>query len=132
MLDGGEYSSSAATAAEYCFTTSNALSEKKKRSKTKKRFCDEQIRSLETMYFKSESKLDPQKKLQLARELGLEPRQVAIWFQNKRARWKSKQLKRDYSILQDNYNTLASQFQTLKKEKQSLVIQVLLVLHLYC
>ncbi|KAA8520786.1 hypothetical protein F0562_014942 [Nyssa sinensis] len=120
MLDGGEYSSSAAMAAE-CFTSFNSLS--KKSSKNKRRFSDEQIRSLEII-FESESKLEPRKKLQLARELGLQPRQVAIWFQNRRARWKSKQLERDYSILRANYNTLASQFGTLKKEKQSLVTQL--------
>ncbi|KAA8516212.1 hypothetical protein F0562_019391 [Nyssa sinensis] len=120
MLDVGEYCTSAAES----FTTLNLKKlSKKTMSKAKKRFCDEQIRSLETM-FNSESKLEPPEKLQLARELGLEPRQVSIWFQNKRARWKSKQLKRDYNILQANYNTLASQFETLEKEKQSLVIQL--------
>lgn len=95
----------------------------KKKSKIKKRFSDEQIKSLETM-FESETKLEPRKKLQLAKELGLQPRQVAIWFQNKRARWKSKQLEREYSVLRANYNSLASQFEALKKEKQSLVVQL--------
>ncbi|KAF8412074.1 hypothetical protein HHK36_000027 [Tetracentron sinense] len=91
--------------------------------KNTRRFSDEQIVSLESM-FESESKLEPQKKLQLARELGLNPRQVAIWFQNKRARWKSKQLERDYGILRVDYDTLASQFESLKKERQSLVTQL--------
>uniref|UniRef100_A0A5B7AJN9 Homeobox-leucine zipper protein n=1 Tax=Davidia involucrata TaxID=16924 RepID=A0A5B7AJN9_DAVIN len=103
-----------------CFSS---LKKKKMMSKNKRRFSEEQIRSLETI-FESESKLEPRKKLQLARELGLQPRQVAIWFQNRRARWKSKQLERDYTILRSNYNTLSSQFETLKKEKQSLVIQL--------
>lgn len=96
---------------------------KKNKNKNKRRFSDEQIKSLESM-FESESRLEPRKKLEVARELGLHPRQVAIWFQNKRARYKSKQLERDYSILQSNYNNLASKFETLKKEKQALVIQV--------
>ncbi|XVF80289.1 hypothetical protein PTKIN_Ptkin15bG0058800 [Pterospermum kingtungense] len=96
---------------------------KKKRNKNKRRFSDEQIKSLELM-FESESRLEPRKKLQVARELGLQSRQVAIWFQNKRARWKSKQLERDYSILQADYNNLASKFESLKKEKQALVIQL--------
>ncbi|CAH8387035.1 unnamed protein product [Eruca vesicaria subsp. sativa] len=88
-----------------------------------RRFSDEQIKSLEMM-FESETKLEPRKKVQLARELGLQPRQVAIWFQNKRARWKSKQLETEFNILRQNYNDLASQFESLKKEKQALVSEL--------
>ena len=117
-----EYSHSAA-AAETCSGTDSASVMRKKKSKNKRRFSDEQIKSLETM-FETETRLEPRKKLQLARELGLQPRQVAIWFQNKRARWKSKQLERDYSILRANYNNLASRFDALKKEKQALLVQV--------
>ncbi|CAH8361400.1 unnamed protein product, partial [Eruca vesicaria subsp. sativa] len=85
-----------------------------------RRFSDEQIKSLEMM-FVSETRLEPRKKVQLARELSLHPRQVAIWFQNKRARWKSKQLETEFNILRQNYNDLASQFESLKKENQALV-----------
>ncbi|KAG2290520.1 hypothetical protein Bca52824_050124 [Brassica carinata] len=88
-----------------------------------RRFSEEQIKSLEMM-FESETKLEPRKKVQLARELGLQPRQVAIWFQNKRARWKSKQLETEFNILRQNYNDLASQFESLKKEKQALVSEL--------
>lgn len=123
MLDHGEYSYSPAETFP-CMNQLTANSTRKKKSnRNKRRFSDEQIRSLETM-FESEARLEPRKKLQLARELGLQPRQVAIWFQNKRARWKSKQLERDYSILRANYNTLASRFESLKKEKQTLLNQV--------
>nr|WOJ37981.1 HOX6 [Lilium longiflorum] len=85
----------------------------------KKRFTEEQIKSLESM-FGSETKLDPRKKQQLARELGMHPRQVAIWFQNKRARWKSKQLEKEYSVLRADYDALLSSYESLKKEKQIL------------
>lgn len=119
MFDGEEYSQEMAEP----FSSMNEVTTKKKKNKNKRRFSDEQIKSLESM-FESESRLEPRKKLQVARELGLQPRQVAIWFQNKRARWKSKQLERDYSILQSNYNNLASKFESLKKEKQALVIQL--------
>jgi homeobox-leucine zipper protein len=78
--------------------------------------------------FESESRLEPQKKLQMATELGLQPRQVAIWFQNRRARWKSKQLERDYSTLRANYNSLAAKFEAAKKEKHALVVQVILLM----
>nr|CEG03923.1 unnamed protein product [Fusarium acuminatum CS5907] len=119
MFSTGEYSAAA-------FEGMDSLpSPRKKKNQlvNRRRFSDEQIRSLESI-FESESRLEPRKKLQLARELGLQPRQVAIWFQNKRARWKSKQLEREFAILRANYNSLCSQFESLKKEKQSLVTQV--------
>nr|GEV31205.1 homeobox-leucine zipper protein ATHB-12-like [Tanacetum cinerariifolium] len=86
-------------------------------------FTNQQIKSLETI-FQSESKLEPRKKLQLAKDLGLQPRQVAIWFQNKRARYKSKQLERDYNILRANYDSLLSKFDNLNSENQSLTLQL--------
>ncbi|KAF8379785.1 hypothetical protein HHK36_029234 [Tetracentron sinense] len=98
-------------------------SKRKSKNSKKRRFSHEQIKSMESM-FESESKLETRQKLHLATELGLHPRQVAIWFQNRRARWKSKNLERDYSILRANYDTLASQFESLKKEQQSLLIQL--------
>ncbi|KAL9435316.1 hypothetical protein AB3S75_021567 [Citrus x aurantiifolia] len=122
MLDGGEYSPAAEPYSCMNEITTTTTTRKKK-CKNKRRFSDEQIRSLELM-FENETRLEPRKKLQLAKELGLQPRQVAIWFQNKRARWKSKQLERDYNILQANFNNLASRFEALKKEKQALVIQL--------
>ncbi|KAK3038755.1 hypothetical protein RJ639_027342 [Escallonia herrerae] len=123
MLGGGEYSFPEMVGADAeCITIFDSAVSKRK-SKSKNRFNDDQIKSLENI-FETESKLEPRKKLQLARDLGLQPRQVAIWFQNKRARWKSKQLERDYEILRANYNNLASQFEVQKKEKQSLVIQL--------
>ncbi|KAL0309385.1 UNVERIFIED_CONTAM: Homeobox-leucine zipper protein ATHB-12 [Sesamum radiatum] len=105
-----------------CFGHLNTMT-KKKKIKNKKRFSDDQIRSLEVM-FECESKLEPKKKAQLANELGLQPRQVAIWFQNKRARWKSKHIEKEYTILLANYNNLASQVETLKEENQSLLIKL--------
>ncbi|PWA35718.1 HD-ZIP protein [Artemisia annua] len=106
-----------------CFTTFfNTLSNNKD-NKIQRRFTNQQIKSLETI-FQSESKLEPRKKLQLAKDLGLQPRQVAIWFQNKRARWKSKQLERDYNILRANYDSLSSKFDILNRENQSLTLQL--------
>ncbi|KAK2995888.1 hypothetical protein RJ640_028296 [Escallonia rubra] len=100
-----------------------AAPRKKKKNNNNRRFTDEQLRSLESM-FKLETKLEPRKKLQLARELGLQPRQVAIWFQNRRARWKSKQIEQEYRVLKANYDKLNSQFESLKKEKQTLLVQL--------
>ncbi|KAJ4846345.1 hypothetical protein Tsubulata_005943 [Turnera subulata] len=89
----------------------------------KKRFSDEQIKFLEYT-FESESRPESRMKQQLATDLGLQPRQVAIWFQNRRARLKTKQIERDYSILKQSYDALASNFESLKRENQSLQSQL--------
>lgn len=86
---------------------------------SKRRFSDDQIRYLESM-FEAESRPELRAKQQLANKLGLQPRQVAIWFQNKRARSKSKQIEQDYSVLKARYDDLASKFESLKKENGSL------------
>ncbi|KAE9605764.1 hypothetical protein Lal_00024909 [Lupinus albus] len=125
MLNHMEYTYSveAATDAENYSSITPPSAMRRKKNKNTRRFSDKQIRSLESM-FETESKLDHGKKLQLARELGLQPRQIAIWFQNRRARWKSKQLERDCNILRSNHNNLASKFEALKKEKQTLLVQL--------
>ncbi|KAH6838222.1 homeobox 7 [Perilla frutescens var. hirtella] len=102
---------------------SEAKTKKKKKMNHPRRFSDEQIKSLEST-FKLETKLEPRKKLQIARDLCLQPRQVAIWFQNKRARWKSKQIEQEYRVLKSNYDTLSVEFDELKREKQSLQMQL--------
>ncbi|KAJ6388438.1 hypothetical protein OIU77_026915 [Salix suchowensis] len=48
--------------------------------------------------FESKSRPEPEMKQQLADEIGLEPRQVAIWFQNRRARLKTKQVEKECSL----------------------------------
>lgn len=107
-----------------CFSAFfNTLSNSKNNNKVQRRFTNQQIKSLETI-FQFESKLEPRKKLQVAKDLGLQPRQVAIWFQNKRARWKSKQIEKDYSILKASYDSLSSKYDLLNIENQSLTQQV--------
>ncbi|XP_023740807.1 homeobox-leucine zipper protein ATHB-12 [Lactuca sativa] len=108
--------------------TAGAQIRKKSKSKniinnSSRRFSDEQIKSLESL-FKMENKLEPRKKLEMARELGLHPRQVAIWFQNRRARWKSKQVEQDYTSLKADYDALSHRFESLKKEKHALLEQL--------
>ncbi|VAI47541.1 unnamed protein product [Triticum turgidum subsp. durum] len=70
------------------------------------------------------AKLEPREKAELARELGLQPRQVAIWFQNKRARWRSKQLEQDFAELRGHYDALRARVELLKQEKLTLAAQL--------
>ncbi|XP_006647609.2 homeobox-leucine zipper protein HOX24-like [Oryza brachyantha] len=90
----------------------------------KRRFTDEQVRSLESTFHARRAKLEPREKAELARELGLQPRQVAIWFQNKRARWRSKQIEHDYAELRAKYDALHTRVESLKQEKLALAAQV--------
>ncbi|XP_059318822.1 homeobox-leucine zipper protein ATHB-12-like [Lycium ferocissimum] len=96
---------------------------KKCKDNMRRRFNDEQIKSLENM-FETESRPELRTKQQLAKRLGLQPRQVAIWFQNKRARSKSKQLELEYRMLQISYEKLGSKYELLKKEHESLLTQL--------
>jgi regulator of replication initiation timing len=90
----------------------------------KRRFTEEQVRSLESTFHSRRAKLEPRQKAALARELGLQPRQVAIWFQNKRARWRSKQLEQDFADLRANYDDLRARVESLKEEKLTLAAQL--------
>ncbi|OVA00317.1 Helix-turn-helix motif [Macleaya cordata] len=90
----------------------------------KRRLTTDQVEFLERN-FEVENKLEPERKIQLAKDLGLQPRQVAIWFQNRRARWKTKQLEKDYDALKASYNSLKINYENLLKEKEKLKTEVL-------
>ncbi|CAO2826753.1 unnamed protein product [Amaranthus hypochondriacus] len=89
----------------------------------KRRLSIEQVQFLEKS-FEVENKLEPDRKIQLAKELGLQPRQVAIWFQNRRARWKNKQLEKDFDSLQSCFNNLKADYDNLLQEKEKLQAEV--------
>ncbi|KAM7252402.1 hypothetical protein ACFE04_024285 [Oxalis oulophora] len=85
----------------------------------KRRLSATQVQFLEKS-FEVENKLEPERKVQLAKDLGLQPRQVAIWFQNRRARYKNKQLEKDYDTLKASYDKLKVDYDSLLKEKEEL------------
>ncbi|KAF8089326.1 hypothetical protein N665_0510s0034 [Sinapis alba] len=97
--------------------SSTAATEKKRRLSV------EQVKALEKN-FEIDNKLEPERKVKLGQELGLQPRQVAIWFQNRRARWKTKQLERDYGVLKSNFDSLKRNRDSLQRDNDSLHAEI--------
>lgn len=100
--------------------SSQLLGEKKRRLNM------EQVKALERS-FEIGNKLEPERKMQLARALGLKPRQIAIWFQNRRARCKTKQLEKDYEILKRQCDKLKSDNDALKTQNKNLHSEVSII-----
>uniref|UniRef100_A0A0E0CVU5 Homeobox-leucine zipper protein n=1 Tax=Oryza meridionalis TaxID=40149 RepID=A0A0E0CVU5_9ORYZ len=89
----------------------------------KRRLNVEQVRTLEKN-FELGNKLEPERKMQLARALGLQPRQVAIWFQNRRARWKTKQLEKDYDALKRQLDAVKAENDALLNHNKKLQAEI--------
>ncbi|KAG8047556.1 hypothetical protein GUJ93_ZPchr0008g14093 [Zizania palustris] len=101
---GGERSSSRASDDE-----EGASARKKLRlSKEQSAFLEES--------FKEHSTLNPKQKVALAKQLNLRPRQVEVWFQNRRARTKLKQTEVDCEYLKRCCETLTDENRRLHKE----------------
>ncbi|KAG6509350.1 homeobox-leucine zipper protein ATHB-13-like [Zingiber officinale] len=90
----------------------------------KRRLSLEQVRTLERS-FELGKKLEPERKMELAAALGLQPRQVAIWFQNRRARWKTKKLEKDHEELQRQLDAIKAENESLKAHNKKLLCELL-------
>ncbi|KAL7163929.1 hypothetical protein ACSBR2_039942 [Camellia fascicularis] len=90
----------------------------------KRRLNMEQVKTLEKN-FELGNKLEPERKMQLARALGLQPRQIAIWFQNRRARWKTKQLEKDYEVLKRQFEAIKADNDALQAQNHKLQAEIL-------
>nr|GMD78632.1 homeobox-leucine zipper protein HAT4-like [Ipomoea batatas] len=88
-------------------------------SRKKLRLTKDQSAILEES-FKEHNTLNPKQKLALAKRLGLRPRQVEVWFQNRRARTKLKQTEVDCEFLKRCYENLTEENRRLQKEVQEL------------
>ncbi|KAK9057681.1 hypothetical protein SSX86_022517 [Deinandra increscens subsp. villosa] len=88
-------------------------------TRKKLRLTKEQSAFLEDS-FKEHSTLNPKQKQALAKQLNLRPRQVEVWFQNRRARTKLKQTEVDCEYLKRCCETLTEENRRLQKELQEL------------
>ncbi|WCJ22989.1 homeobox-leucine zipper protein 3 [Euphorbia peplus] len=88
-------------------------------SRKKLRLSKEQSVVLEET-FKEHNTLNPKQKVALAKQLNLRPRQVEVWFQNRRARTKLKQTEVDCEYLKRCCENLTQENRRLQKEVQEL------------
>ncbi|KAG1354406.1 homeobox-leucine zipper protein HAT4 [Cocos nucifera] len=88
-------------------------------SRKKLRLSKDQSAILEES-FKEHNTLNPKQKMALAKQLNLRPRQVEVWFQNRRARTKLKQTEVDCEFLKRCCENLTEENRRLQKEVQEL------------
>ncbi|MQL88367.1 hypothetical protein Taro_020936 [Colocasia esculenta] len=88
-------------------------------ARKKLRLTKAQSALLEDM-FREHSTLNPKQKQALAKQLNLRPRQVEVWFQNRRARTKLKQTEMDCELLRRCCESLTDENRRLQKELQEL------------
>jgi homeobox-leucine zipper protein len=85
----------------------------------KLRLCKDQSFVLEES-FKQHSTLNPNQKQGLAQRLNLQPRQIEVWFQNRRARTKVKQTEVEIEMMKKYSEAITEENRRLKKEIRDL------------
>ncbi|KAK8690978.1 hypothetical protein V6N13_074499 [Hibiscus sabdariffa] len=79
-----------------------------------------QIQEMEAV-FKECPHPDDKQRMRLSQELGLKPRQVKFWFQNRRTQMKAQQDRSENVILRAENESLKSEFYRLQAELSKLV-----------
>ncbi|KAL1548646.1 Homeobox-leucine zipper protein ATHB-4 [Salvia divinorum] len=88
-------------------------------ARKKLRLSKEQALVLEET-FKEHNTLNPRQKMALAKQLNLRPRQVEVWFQNRRARTKLKQTEVECEYMRRCCEILTEENRRLEKEMNEL------------
>ncbi|KAL5718828.1 hypothetical protein ACHQM5_011693 [Ranunculus cassubicifolius] len=89
----------------------------------KYRLTEDQLRLLEAS-FNQEKKLEPERKFRLAFQLGMPAKQVAIWYQNKRARWKTQNIELEYRKIQQRLDIVLAEKGKLQMEAAMLRMEL--------
>ncbi|XP_059643395.1 homeobox-leucine zipper protein GLABRA 2 [Cornus florida] len=87
---------------------------KKKKRKKYHRHTAEQIRQMEAL-FKESPHPDEKQRQQLSKQLGLAPRQVKFWFQNRRTQIKAIQERHENSLLKTEMDKLRDENKSLRE-----------------
>ncbi|XP_043724560.1 homeobox-leucine zipper protein GLABRA 2 [Telopea speciosissima] len=87
---------------------------KKKKRKKYHRHTAEQIREMESL-FKESPHPDEKQRQQLSKQLGLAPRQVKFWFQNRRTQIKAVQERHENSLLKSEIDKLREENQAMRE-----------------
>ncbi|CAL9079221.1 unnamed protein product, partial [Musa textilis] len=99
--------------------TSNCSNDKLFGTRKKLKLTKEQVTLLEDR-FREHNALNTAQKQDLADRLNIQTRQVEVWFQNRRARTKLKQIEVDYECLKKWCESLSDENRRLRKELQEL------------
>ena len=98
-----------------------------KPTRKRPRFEESQISALEAE-FEIEQELTPARKKEIADELGVRPRQVAVWFQNRKVRYRTRQrecelesVRGEFAAMQAQCQELAGDYESLRKDYQQLL-----------